>query len=95
MFRCRLDNIALEKLHWELNQILDDVDDLLVIPLCASCAGKVPIHSSGDRSDWAETPRRFVLFESRIAAWWNARGDVFQQVLTNQQVTKRCRERCS
>ena len=61
VFRCRLDNITLEKLHWELNQILDEVDDLLVIPLCTGCAGKVPIHSSGDRSDWAEAPPTFRI----------------------------------
>lgn len=33
VFRCRLDRQTLEKLHWELNQILEDEDDLLVIPL--------------------------------------------------------------
>lgn len=54
VFRCRLDREALEKLRWELGQILDSVDDLLVIPLCGGCAGRVPIHSTGDRSDWSE-----------------------------------------
>jgi len=61
VFRCRLDSIALEKLHWELNQILDTVDDLLVIPLCSNCSGKVPKHSSGDCSDWAEDPPTFRI----------------------------------
>ncbi len=54
VFRCRLDNTMLEKLHWELNQIMEDEDDLLVIPLCPRCAGKVPIHSTGDQASWAE-----------------------------------------
>ena len=54
VFRCRLDRQTLEKLHWELNQILEDEDDLLVIPLCPCCAGRVPIHSTGDQSSWAE-----------------------------------------
>lgn len=54
VFRCRLDRLALEKLHWELNQLMDAEDDLLVIPLCQSCASKVPVHSSGDQSSWAE-----------------------------------------
>ncbi len=59
VFRCRLDQIALEKLHWELNRIMEAEDDLLVIPLCNSCAGKVPEHSSGDQSDWTDRPPSF------------------------------------
>lgn len=54
VFRCRLDRETLEKLHWELNEILTDEDDLLVIPLCPSCAAKVPEHSSGDQASWGE-----------------------------------------
>ena len=54
VFRCRLDRISLEKLHWELNQIMKDDDDLLVIPLCSECAARVPIHSTGDQSSWTE-----------------------------------------
>ena len=56
VFRCRLNNLTLEKLHWELNQIMEQEDDLLVIPLCGHCASKVPIHSTGDQSSWAEAP---------------------------------------
>ncbi|MCH7726132.1 MAG: CRISPR-associated endonuclease Cas2 [Planctomycetes bacterium] len=61
VFRCRLDNRTLEKLHWEVNQIMDDEDDLLVIPLCSSCASKVQIHSTGDQSDWADRPATFKI----------------------------------
>ncbi len=61
VFRVRLDRITLEKLHWELNQILADEDDLLVIPLCTTCAGQVPEHSTGDRSDWADRPPSFRI----------------------------------
>ena len=61
VFRCRLDNLALEKLHWELNQIMAEEDDLLVIPLCGQCAGKVPIHSTGDQSSWSEPPPTFKI----------------------------------
>ncbi|GIW99935.1 MAG: hypothetical protein KatS3mg111_3268 [Pirellulaceae bacterium] len=59
VFRCRLDRVHLEKLHWELNQIMAEEDDLLVIPLCASCAAKIPRHSTGDQSSWAEPPPTF------------------------------------
>jgi CRISPR-associated protein Cas2 len=59
VFRCRVDRLALEKLRWELAKILDSADDLLVIPLCEACAGKIPIHSTGDQSSWAEPPAGF------------------------------------
>ncbi|HHK42924.1 MAG TPA: CRISPR-associated endonuclease Cas2 [Planctomycetaceae bacterium] len=59
VFRCRLDNLELERLHWELNQIMAKEDDLLVIPLCAQCAGKVPRHSTEAHADWAEPPPSF------------------------------------
>ncbi len=59
VFRCRLDRTALEKLHWELAQILAEDDDLLVIPLCPDCAGRIPVHSTGDQSEWAEPGSTF------------------------------------
>jgi len=52
VFRCRLDEIALQKLRWELAKVMEQVDDLLVIPLCDCCAGKIPQHSTGDQSAW-------------------------------------------
>ena len=61
VFRCRLDHLTLEKLHWELAQMMAAEDDLLVIPLCGSCASKVPVHSTGDQSTWAEPPPSFRI----------------------------------
>jgi CRISPR-associated protein Cas2 len=61
VFRCRLDREALEKLHWELSKVMDPIDDLLIIPLCDACSCKVPMHSSGDRSDWLEPPASFRI----------------------------------
>jgi CRISPR-associated protein Cas2 len=61
VFRCRLDEKALEKLHWELNQLMTDEDDLLVIPLCECCAAKVPNHSTGDQASWASAPPTFRI----------------------------------
>jgi CRISPR-associated protein Cas2 len=61
VFRCRLDQKTLEKLHWELNQIMKDDDDLLVVPLCEGCAGKVPDHSTGDQSSWASPPPTYRI----------------------------------
>lgn len=61
VFRVRLDQITLEKLHWELNQQMAAEDDLLVIPLCDGCAGRVPDHSTGDQSSWAKPPDSFRI----------------------------------
>lgn len=61
VFRCRLDPITLEKLHWELNQVMEAVDDLLVIPLCSKCAAKVSTHSTGDQSSWVDRPPTFKI----------------------------------
>jgi hypothetical protein len=40
---------------------MEDVDDLLVIPLCSHCAARVPEHSTGDQSSWAEPPPTFKV----------------------------------
>lgn len=61
VFRCRLDRETLEKLHWEVNKLMAEEDDLLVIPLCEACAGKVPEHSSGDQSSWVGPARTFRI----------------------------------
>lgn len=61
VFRCRVDRLALEKLRWQLAQVLKEVDDLLVIPLCEGCAAKIPHHSTGDQSSWTEPPTGFRL----------------------------------
>jgi CRISPR-associated protein Cas2 len=61
VFRCRLDKVSLEKLHWELQEIMKPEDDLLVIPLCSECAAKVPDHSTGDQTSWAEKPPSYRI----------------------------------
>ena len=62
VFRCRLNKEQLEKLHWELNRIMEEEDDLLVIPLCHQCSRKIAEHSTGDQSDWSEPPPSFEVF---------------------------------
>lgn len=61
VFRCRLDVEMLERLPWQLAQIMEDVDDLLVIPLCNRCAERVPEHATGDQSSWAEPLPTFKI----------------------------------
>lgn len=61
VFRCRLDRLSLEKLCWELAEMMKEEDDLLVMPLCPSCAERVPLHSTGDQSAWASAPPTFRI----------------------------------
>ncbi|MDZ4780599.1 MAG: CRISPR-associated endonuclease Cas2 [Planctomycetia bacterium] len=61
VFRCRLDRVALEKLCWELAEIMKSNDDLLVMPICGGCAERVPLHSTGDQSSWATSPPNFRI----------------------------------
>jgi CRISPR-associated protein Cas2 len=61
VFRCRMDRLALEKLCWELAEIMAASDDLLVMPMCSRCAERVPLHSTGDQSAWAADPPTFRI----------------------------------
>lgn len=61
LFRVRAAPQRLEKLRWELSELMSDEDDLLVIPLCDRCASKVNEHSRGDRSDWGDPPPSFEI----------------------------------
>lgn len=61
VFRCRLNNDMLQQLHWKLNKVMSEDDDLLIIPLCLNCASKVPEHSTGDQTTWAEPPATFKI----------------------------------
>lgn len=61
LFRVRLTKDSLEKLRWELAEMMAPEDDLLVIPLCDGCASKVAEHSRGGRGDWADPPPSFEI----------------------------------
>lgn len=57
IFRCRLTQNELEKLNWELNQILEEEDDLLIIEICDRCAAK--IRDSSGKINWKEEVKTF------------------------------------
>ncbi len=61
LFRVRANKRRLEKLRWELAELMASEDDLLVIPLCERCSAKVDENSRGDRSDWSEPPPTFEI----------------------------------
>lgn len=61
IFRVRVTKQKLEKLRWELSEILFDVDDLLIIPICSQCSGKIPRLSQGNHDAWADEPPTFDI----------------------------------
>jgi CRISPR-associated protein Cas2 len=59
MFRCRLTERQLEKLHWELTKILKSDDDLLIVGLCDGCAMRV--RKKSNDAEWFEKPVTFEV----------------------------------
>ncbi len=57
IFRCRLDDLELEKLRWELAKVLDPTDRLLVVDLCPRCAERVI--SRNHVEGWTRAPDTF------------------------------------
>ncbi len=41
IFRCRLNDRGLERLRWELEEILDLEDSLMFVSLCSGCVQRV------------------------------------------------------
>jgi CRISPR-associated protein Cas2 len=57
VFRCWLTHAQLQRLRWELTEMLKPEDDVLVIPLCARCVeGISGTHSVAKEPDWPEEP---------------------------------------
>jgi CRISPR-associated protein Cas2 len=62
VFRCWLTVREAERLRWELTQLLEAEDDVLLIPLCARCQGGMRVtHAATKRPDWPEAPERFEI----------------------------------
>lgn len=54
IFRCYLSERLREKLRWELEQILDKEDSLLLVGICGRCAER--IGSYNRRESWQQSP---------------------------------------
>lgn len=57
VFRCWLTYREMERLRWELTELLAPADDVLLIPLCGSCVeGIQTIHNPDGSACWPSTP---------------------------------------
>lgn len=59
VFRCALSQRQLERLRWELAQVLADEDSLLIVPLCDGCSERLRVH--GPAYEWPPDPPAFVI----------------------------------
>ena len=59
VFRCRLRPRELERMQWELTEILKPEDDLLIIGLCGECARRVRCKSN--QHDWTVEELTFEI----------------------------------
>ena len=60
IFRLHLSKIQMEALRWEIEDILAEEDDLMIVRLCQSCAGRVI--DSRKEHDWKKPPPKFEIF---------------------------------
>jgi CRISPR-associated protein Cas2 len=62
VFRCWLSRTDMERLRWELTELLDPADDVLLIPLCSGCVDRiVGIRGAERPEDWPGEPPRHVI----------------------------------
>ena len=59
VYRCRLDDLATERLRWRLSQVMAPEDSLLIVDLCPSCAHRVVTRNHVE--GWAEEPPTFRI----------------------------------
>jgi CRISPR-associated protein Cas2 len=63
VFRARLSRRELEKLRWELERRMDPADALMIVGLCAHCAGKVVTRGEIEAEPWDVEPPRWQIIE--------------------------------
>jgi CRISPR-associated protein Cas2 len=60
IFRVRMSKTQLEKLRWQLTEVMDEEDDLMIVRLCPSCAKRVI--DSRDEEKWKKETPSFEVF---------------------------------
>src|ERR1051326_19134 len=59
VFRCWLTALEMERLRWELTELLTPEDDVLMMPICPSCVGGIRgLHGA---ASWPPAPARHEM----------------------------------
>ncbi len=62
VFRCWVTRLEMERLRWELTEMLSPEDDVLFIPLCSSCvSGICGIQVESQDTSWPSAPARHEI----------------------------------
>src|SRR5438045_3737685 len=62
VFRCWMTPSQMHRLRWELTQVLDAQDEVLLIPLCTRCvAGMETTYSAQREPHWPEEPESYRI----------------------------------
>ena len=62
VFRCWMTPQQTERLRWELTEMLESEDDVIMIPLCSRCvAGLEVTHSATKRPNWPDAPDSHLI----------------------------------
>jgi CRISPR-associated protein Cas2 len=59
VFRCRLSERDLERMHWELSKIMEEEDTILIIGLCDACAERLRSRTGDDA--WATSVKQYRI----------------------------------
>ena len=59
VFRVRGTRLTIERMRWELEKLLDEEDELLIIPLCSRCAERIRARSTDE--SWPEEDPPFLI----------------------------------
>lgn len=60
VFRCWMTQSEMHRLRWELTQVLEPNDEVLLIPLCSRClAGLQTTYSAQNAPDWPDEPEAY------------------------------------
>ncbi len=62
VFRCWMNPTQMQRLRWELTEVLAPEDDVLFIPLCARCVeGMETTHSAQNVPNWPDAPEPYDI----------------------------------
>jgi len=57
VFRCWMTQSKMQQLRWELTELLDPVDSVLMLPLCSRCVEAIACtHSVSNEPNWPDQP---------------------------------------